>query len=190
MQTDRPLFFSKLPSVTAWKFGKEAETFQDKQTHLKHLVAAHAGELVDTGTPRRWKLFPAFGQSVTAQGWDMEELSQSLTADPCFHPQFFLNPGGFSREELEQDSHLKETLDQSVFLCTECKRVMALEKGLTLRVLLPAWELQKFTIAVPCRGTNRFFWGRIGRVVSLAKYFDKLYRPSARLTCISPSCIM
>ena len=54
-------------------------------------------------------------RGVSLWGWlcddeTMEELSVAMIADPGFHWQFWVNPDGQRRQELQQDYHLDELL--------------------------------------------------------------------------------
>ena len=160
--------------MTQIKFGQEATTFKEKFTHLKHLATAHDGELVQTGSDAGWKLFPAFGQSLTADGWNLVWLSQSLTADFGLSPQFYMHDREGSSSKDVGYVHREENYGR---MRKEMRKVMARHAELRENDLKPDWQQQKYHLMAPCKKTSKFFWGRIGSVVSLGEWFDELSDP-------------
>jgi len=159
------VLLSKFPTITIEKVGHEQlQTIEGQAKTLTQLVNKHSGELVELEADAK----------ATRGGWrlvsgshDQFELGEQWF---CIQGGKAVGPGDIQKEWKPSKETTQEE-DREIICVLSQEPSSASSQRLSRRDLQPDWDGQQYRVTVPCVGTKRYCWVRMGAVITLGQLF-------------------
>jgi len=108
----------------------------------------------------------------------MDDITDEAMRSVRFHEQFHLNEHGLSAGEANYFGYVELLHSQHLCIQSDIQSIIAKDGSVTMRELMPEWNEQTTNLMIPCRGTRKYFWGKVGHVSSLPEFLEHLSKPT------------